>query len=56
MNESVALNLARKWRSKNFDTIIGQDFSVRLLKNKVFYKGSFFPGYLFSGQRGCGKT
>lgn len=52
---TVSLNLARKWRSKNFDTIIGQDLSVRMLKNSL-YLGQFFPVYLFSGQRGCGKT
>ncbi len=49
------LNLTRKWRSKNFDQVIGQDLSVRVLKNSL-YKGHFFPVYLFSGQRGCGKT
>jgi len=49
------LNLARKWRSKNFDQIIGQDLCVRILKNGL-YLNSFFPVYLFSGQRGCGKT
>lgn len=49
------LNLARKWRSKNFDQVIGQDLSVRILKNAL-YLNSFFPVYLFSGQRGCGKT
>ena len=51
----VNLNLARKWRSKNFDQIIGQDLSVRMLKNSL-YLNQFFPVYLFSGQRGCGKT
>jgi DNA polymerase III subunit gamma/tau len=49
------LNLARKWRSKNFDQIIGQELSVRMLKNSL-YLNQFFPVYLFSGQRGCGKT
>lgn len=49
------LNLARKWRSKQFDQIIGQDLSVRMLKNSL-YLDHFFPVYLFSGQRGCGKT
>lgn len=49
------LNLARKWRSKNFDQVIGQDLCVRILKNAL-YLNSFFPVYLFSGQRGCGKT
>src|SRR4051812_5189341 len=49
------LNLARKWRSKNFDQIIGQELSIKMLKNSL-YLGQFFPVYLFSGQRGCGKT
>ena len=52
---SAHLNLARKWRSKNFDQIIGQDLSVRMLKNSL-YLDQLFPVYLFSGQRGCGKT
>lgn len=49
------INLARKWRSASFETIIGQDIAVRLLKNSL-YLGQFFPVYLFAGQRGCGKT
>lgn len=49
------LNLARKWRPKTFDTIVGQDVSVRMLKNSL-YLNKFFPVYLFAGQRGCGKT
>lgn len=49
------LNLARKWRSKNFDQIVGQDLSVRMLKNSLFLN-HYFPVYLFAGQRGCGKT
>ncbi|KKP35598.1 MAG: polymerase III, subunit gamma and tau protein [candidate division TM6 bacterium GW2011_GWF2_32_72] len=53
--EAVNLNLARKWRSKNFEQIVGQDLSVRMLKNSLFLD-QYFPVYLFSGQRGCGKT
>ncbi len=49
------LNLARKWRSKQFDQVVGQELSVRMLKNSL-YLNQFFPVYLFSGQRGCGKT
>src|SRR5579885_240768 len=49
------LNLARKWRSRAFDQIIGQDLPIRMLKNSLYLE-SFFPVYLFSGQRGCGKT
>ncbi len=51
----VKLNLARKWRSKNFEEIVGQDISIRMLKNSLFLQ-QYFPVYLFSGQRGCGKT
>lgn len=49
------LNLARKWRSKQFEQVVGQELSVRMLKNSL-YLNQFFPVYLFSGQRGCGKT
>jgi DNA polymerase-3 subunit gamma/tau len=49
------LNLARKWRSKDFSAIIGQSLSLRMLKNSLYLE-QFFPVYLFSGQRGCGKT
>ncbi len=52
---SVNLNLARKWRSKSFDRIVGQDLLIRMLKNSLFL-GQYFPVYLFAGQRGCGKT
>lgn len=49
------VNLARKWRSRTFDEMVGQELSVRMLKNSL-YLSQFFPVYLFSGQRGCGKT
>jgi DNA polymerase-3 subunit gamma/tau len=49
------LNLTRKWRSQTFDAIVGQEVSVRILKNSLFLD-QIFPVYLFSGQRGCGKT
>jgi len=52
---AVTLNLSRKWRSQDFDHIVGQDLSVRILKNSL-YLGHYFPVYLFAGQRGCGKT
>jgi len=53
--EHVNLNLARKWRSRNFDQIVGQDLAIRMLRNSL-YLSQFFPVYLFAGQRGCGKT
>lgn len=51
----MQLNLARKWRSQTFDTIIGQQLPVRMLKNSLYVQ-HFFPVYLFAGVRGCGKT
>lgn len=50
-----SLNLARKWRPKTFDQIVGQQISIRMLLNGLFLN-KFFPVYLFSGLRGCGKT
>ena len=56
MNQTQeTLNLARKWRPKNFDQIVGQEISIRMLKNGLYLK-KLFPVYLFAGQRGCGKT
>src|SRR3990172_9634127 len=52
---TVTLNLSRKWRSKDFDQIVGKELAVRILKNSL-YLGHYFPVYLFAGQRGCGKT
>jgi len=49
------LNLARRLRATTFDGLIGQPLIVRILKNSL-YKNYFFPLYLFSGMRGCGKT
>ncbi len=51
----IKLNLARKWRSKTFHEIVGQELSIRMLKNGLYLQ-QYFPVYLFSGQRGCGKT
>ena len=48
-------NLAQKWRAKTFAQIIGQSLSVRMLQNSL-YANRIFPVYLFSGNRGCGKT
>lgn len=53
--ENIELNLTRKWRSKNFQEVIGQPLAIRILQNSLYLK-QFFPVYLFAGQRGCGKT
>lgn len=55
LTNTTNLNLARKWRPKTFDTVVGQELAVRMLKNSL-YLNKFFPVYLFAGQRGCGKT
>ncbi len=47
--------LYRKWRSRNFDELIGQDHVVRTLKNAI-KSGQISHAYLFAGPRGTGKT
>jgi len=53
--DTIIRNLARKLRSQNFNQIIGQELTIKILKNSL-YKAHYFPVYLFAGQRGCGKT
>ncbi|MHC4233785.1 MAG: DNA polymerase III subunit gamma/tau [Planctomycetota bacterium] len=47
--------LARKYRSRNFDEIVGQDAIATTLRNAV-ESGRVHHGYLFTGTRGVGKT
>lgn len=47
--------LYRKWRSKTFDEIKGQDPIIESFKNQV-KTGRIGHAYLFSGTRGTGKT
>ncbi len=49
------LNLARRLRPQTFDAVIGQDLSISMLKNSLYQK-IYFPAYVLTGQRGCGKT
>lgn len=49
------LALYRKWRSKSFDDVIGQQHITKTLKNQVLY-GKTAHAYLFTGPRGTGKT
>jgi DNA polymerase III subunit gamma/tau len=46
---------ARKWRPMRFDEVVGQDHVTRTLKNAI-REGRLAHAYLFTGQRGCGKT
>lgn len=47
--------LYRKWRPRDFDSVVGQDHITRTLKNEVA-AGKFSHAYLFTGSRGTGKT
>lgn len=47
--------LARKYRSRTFDEVVGQEPIATTLKNAVA-AGRVHHGYLFTGTRGVGKT
>ena len=47
--------LARKWRPKSFDTLVGQEHVVRALTNALEQQ-RLHHAYLFTGTRGVGKT
>jgi DNA polymerase III subunit gamma/tau len=49
------VSLYRKYRSQNFDEIIGQPVIVQTLKNAI-ENNRLAHAYLFSGPRGTGKT
>ena len=49
------LVLARKYRPKSFDTLVGQDHVVRALTHALD-TGRLHHAYLFTGTRGVGKT
>ena len=49
------LALARKWRPKSFDEMVGQEHVVRALSNALD-SGRVHHAYLFAGTRGVGKT
>jgi DNA polymerase-3 subunit gamma/tau len=46
----------RKYRPKKFNEIKGQEIIVKILKNFLANINDIPQGYLFSGQRGTGKT
>lgn len=48
-------SLYRKWRSRSFDDLIGQEHVVRTLRNAVRQQ-RIAHAYLFTGPRGTGKT
>ena len=46
--------LARKWRPKNFDEVMGAEQTVAVLKNALVSE-RVHHAYLFTGTRGVGK-
>ncbi|MCO5099906.1 MAG: DNA polymerase III subunit gamma/tau [Burkholderiaceae bacterium] len=49
------LALARKWRPRDFDSLVGQEHVVRALSHALGTK-RLHHAYLFTGTRGVGKT
>ena len=49
------LALYREFRPKVFDDVIGQDFTIKTLKNQIKFN-RLTHAYLFCGPRGTGKT
>lgn len=47
--------LYRKYRPDNFESIVGQDYMLSILKNAI-KKSKISHAYIFSGPRGTGKT
>lgn len=47
--------IARRWRPRQFDELVGQDHIVRTLKNAI-EQNRIAHAYLFVGPRGTGKT
>lgn len=47
--------LARKYRPKNFDEFVGQNYVVETLKKEI-EKNKTVHAYIFAGPRGSGKT
>ena len=49
------LALARKWRPRNFDEVVGQEHVIKALKHALQFDRTHHA-YLFAGTRGVGKT
>lgn len=47
--------LYRKYRPQDFNSVVGQEFTTRLLKNAII-DGKISHSYIFTGPRGTGKT
>ena len=49
------MDFSLKYRPKNFDDVVGQEYIVKSIKNSIKYN-DISPLYLFSGPKGTGKT
>ena len=47
--------LARKWRPKSFEDVVGQEHVVKALQNSLV-QNKIHQAYLLTGTRGVGKT
>ncbi len=47
--------LYRRWRPQRFSEVVGQEYTVQILRNAVA-QGRLHHAYLFAGPRGTGKT
>ncbi|MBP5351281.1 MAG: DNA polymerase III subunit gamma/tau, partial [Fibrobacterales bacterium] len=47
--------MARKWRPKSFDDLVGQEHIARTITNAI-ESGRLHHAFLFTGTRGVGKT
>lgn len=47
--------LYRKYRPDNFDSLVGQEYTTKTLKN-IIKEGKISHAYIFTGPRGTGKT
>ena len=47
--------LYRKYRPDSFDSVVGQDYTVKMLRNAII-TGKNAHAYIFTGPRGTGKT
>ena len=54
-DQSSRLSLYRQWRPQTFSEIVGQETIVQTLRNAVL-SNEVAHAYLFSGERGIGKT
>ncbi|MDD3818465.1 MAG: DNA polymerase III subunit gamma/tau [Actinomycetota bacterium] len=49
------ISFYRKWRPRNFDEIIGQEYNIKTIKNAIS-NNRLSHCYIFCGPRGTGKT